>query len=99
MERDDYTDGPAEAGRYVRELEPDTTSRELRLDPPQEPKLPSAVHRPDDLAARRLVQRRRRVRAAARSDRIGDRGRLDDDRPVPAGRHLRPDGGRRRRPG
>ena len=46
-----------------------TASRErLPHDPPPEPQLQTALHRPGDFTARRLVQLRRGLRAAPRSD-------------------------------
>ncbi len=70
----------------------------LSRSPQAEPQLPSPLRRPDDLAARRLVQHRRRVRAGPRPDRLGDDGRVDADRPVPAGGDRQPGGWRGRRP-
>src|SRR3954471_3088345 len=71
MNADDYTDSA-----------PGPSSRELHVNPAEQPQFPAALHRPDDLAARRLVQCGRRLRAPARSDRVGDGGRVDDDRAV-----------------
>ena len=66
-----------------------TTAR-LSESPQIQSQLPPALHRPDRLATRRLVQRGGGVRAAARSHRFRHRRRVDADRAVPADGAHRP---------
>ena len=81
---DDYTDGSLVTVTYLTLLR---TNRNFRL----------LYIGQSDLPARRLVQRRRGLRAAARSHRLGHGRRVDDDRAVPADGDRRAGGRRRRR--